>query len=490
MAAGRIVAVDPAARSGGVVPGLPLANAGAMLPELHTFPADPAAEAAARDALAAWAGSYTPWTAVDENGEGPCPGASGLWLDISGCAHLFGGEAALLGDCLSRLRRLGFAARAAVADTPGAAWAVARFADLDANGMVVVPGGGLRAAVLPLPVAALRLDGAAAEGLRRVGLRRIGDIADLPRPPLAARFGAVLLCRLDQALGRQGESLSPRRPVPPLRVSLAFAEPIATAEAIAAALHQLLVDLTRRLVESRQGARRLELILYRVDGTCTGTGIGTSRPVRDPGHLERLFREKLEKIDPGFGIEVMVLAAPAADALGPIQADLNGRDGVGDEGLARLIDRVGNRLGPANVARLVPQASHIPEKACRAVSALGPPAPSGIPAPGEHRPAALRPIQLLAWPEPVEVMAPVPDHPPLMFRWHGRPHRVVRADGPERIGPEWWLAAMPLDPEAAERTTRDYYRVEDDQGRRFWLYREGLYRPDGAPRWYLHGMFP
>lgn len=486
----RIVAVNPAARTGGIRPGLPLADAHAVLPELRALPADPVAEARALDRLAAWCGRYTPWTAVDGDGGDPCPGAGGLWLDVTGCAHLFGGEAALLQDVLRRLEGLGFAARAALADTPGAAWAVARFGDLGGKGTAVVPAGGLRAALVPLPVAGLRLEDAAAEGLRRVGLRRIGDLIDLPRAPLAARFGDAVLRRLDQALGRVGESLSPRRPVTPLRARLAFAEPIAAPDDIAAAVRHLLAGLCRRLVEARRGARRLDLILYRADGTCAETAIGTSRPVRDAGHLERLFREKLESLDPGFGVEVMVLAASVADDLEPQQADLTTGGAATDEELARLIDRLGNRLGAANVARLRPQASHIPEKACREETALATSAPL-LAAAGNNdfRPMSPRPLHLLAWPEPVEVMAPVPDHPPLMFRWHGRPHRVVGADGPERIGPEWWLVEEPLNPEAAERATRDYYRVEDADGRRFWLYREGVYRADRAPRWYLHGVF-
>jgi protein ImuB len=298
-----------------------------------------------------------------------------------------------------------------------------------------------------------------------------------------------VLRRLDQALGRLGESLSPRRPVASLRARLAFVEPITRPDDIAAAVRHLLVDLCRRLTETRQGARRLDLVLYRADGTCAGTAIGTSRPIRDAGHLERLFAEKLESLDAGFGIEVVGLAASVADALGPLQAMLGAGGAAAEEGLARLIDRLGNRLGAANVARLAPRASHIPEKACLEEAAL--PSFSAPPAAGkdDFRPSLPRPLHLLAWPEPVDVMAPVPDHPPVMFRWHGRPHRVARADGPERIGPEWWLADEPLDPAAAERATRDYYRVEDVDGRRFWLYREGLYRADGAPRWYLHGVF-
>lgn len=483
----RVVAVDRAARAGGIRPGLPLADAYAVLPELRALPADAVADAKVLEGLAAWCGRYTPWTAVDSQAD-PLPGAGGLWLDVTGCAHLFGGEAALLRDVVRRLEGLGFAARAAVSDTPGAAWAVARFGAVAEDGTAEIPEGGLRAALAQLPVAALRLNGTTAEGLRRVGLRRIGDLIDLPRAPLAARFGEAVLRRLDEALGRRGESLSPRRPVAPLRARLAFAEPIAAPGHIAAGLRHLLADLCRRLAEARRGARRLELVLYRTDGTCVATTVGTGRPVRDVCHLERLFREKLEGLDPGFGVEVMTLAAAVAEELEPSQGDLTA-GGAADEDLGRLIDRLGNRLGAANVARLLAQASHLPEKACREVPVLAA-SPPPVAGDGAFRPLSPRPLHLLAWPEPVEVIAPVPDHPPLMFRWHGRPHRVVRADGPERIAPEWWLADEPLDPEAAERATRDYYRVEDERGRRFWLYREGLYRADKAPRWYLQGVFP
>ncbi len=486
----RIAAASPTAQQGGVVPGLPLADARALLPSLQTFEADPAADLRALDALAGWCGRYTPWTAADP--DGGTVGAAGLWLDISGCAHLFGGEEALLGDLVRRLSRQGFVARAAVAATPGAAWAVARFAAPGREGVAVVPEGGVIEALAPLPVAALRLDAAAVEGLDRVGLRRVGDLIPLPRAPLAARYGTAVLKRLDQALGRSGESLSPRVPVPPLLARMAFAEPIGRAEDIAAAVRRLLDDLCVQMDAAGKGARRLELTLFRTDGSRTGTAIGTSRPARDPAHLETLFREKLDGLDPGFGVEVMVLAVPAADALGPVQDGLDGRGAAERaEGLARLVDRVGNRLGADRVSRFADRASHIPERACREIPALSPaPAvPAEALAEGPHRPARPRPVHLLPWPEPIEVMAPVPDHPPVMFRWHRRQHRVVRAEGPERIGPEWWREERPLDAAAGEQATRDYYRVEDADGRRFWLYREGLYKPGLAPRWYLHGVF-
>ena len=405
-----IAAVNPAAEAAGLRPGFSLANARALVPGLATFEADPAADRGALEKLAGWCGRYTPWTAVDDCAAGA--GAGGLWLDISGCAHLFGGEAALLDDLTRRLRAFGFAARAAIADTPGAAWAVVRFADTGAT-TVVAPGEGRRV-LAPLPVAGLRLPPATVEALGRVGLRCIADLAQVARAPLAARFGAAPLKRLDQALGRTDEALSPRRPVAAPRARLAFAEPISRADDIAAALGLLLAELCARLEKAHQGARRLELVLYRVDGATASAVIGTGRPVRDADHLTRLFAEKLGALDAGFGVETITLAATAADPLSPVQAGLDGHGGT--EGSARrtahLVDRLGNRLGADDVVHLSPRASHIPERASHAVSALAQaPWPGGATAddPGRRRP---RPLHLLPSPEPIQVVAPVPDDAP------------------------------------------------------------------------------
>ena len=463
----RIAAVNPTAREAGVTPGLSLADARALAPDLHTTETDPVADRRMLEWLADGCRRYTPWTALDGDDLGH-GGSAGLWLDISGCAHLFGGEGALLEDLTGRLAKLGFDARAAIADTPGAAWAAVRFADTK-----IVAAGTTHRTLDPLPVAGLRLPVAVIEGLQRMGLRRIGDLAALPRAPIAARFGKILLDRLDQALGRLREPLSPGRPVPPLHVRLAFAEPIATNQDIAAAQRRLLDQLCAFLKDAHQGARRLKLTLYRTDDSHTGTAVGTGRPVNDPDHLERLFREKLEKLDSGFGVDVMVLAATAVAPLAPAQMDLDSRDRARDEGVGRLLDRLGNRFGPTRVMRLEARASHIPERTCHETSVFTLP----VPVTGE-RPSRPRPIHLLPWPEPVEVMAPVPDHPPLMFRWRRAQHRVTRADGPERIAPEWWIDGAP----PPEEGVRDYYRVENPQGQRFWLYREGLYRPDTPPR--------
>ena len=488
----RITAVDHAATAGGVAPGQPLADARAVLPGLLVADADPAGDRRALAMLADWSGRYTPWTAMDNTDDqcsGRKPGDGGLWLDITGCAHLMGGEAALLADLTGRLTGLGLAAVAAAADTPGAAWAIARFVD---NGPLVrrVPTGETRSAIAPLPVAALRLPAATSAGLQRVGLRRVGDLIDRPRAPLAARFGTAVTTRLDQALGTVDEPLSPRRPPPALRVRLAFAEPIGRTEDIARATRHLMNDLTDRLAAARLGVRRLELAAYRADGTATLVDAGTSRPTRDPDHLWRLLRDKLGALDPGFGVDVMALAAVVADPLLPTQGTFEPGCET-DDGIAQLVDRLGSRLGTANVVRLAARASHLPERACRPLPALA--ADPGVPPSGalagDQRPRRPRPVHLLPSPEPIEVVAPVPDGPPALMRWRRVAHRIVAAEGPERIGTEWWLEDRGHDPRHTGQP-RDYYRVELADGRRLWVFRAGRFHPGEPPRWYLHGVFP
>jgi len=482
----RIAATNAAAQAVGVVPGLTLADARALVPDLTVAETDTAAGRRALEGLADWCGRYTPWTAVDGTDvyPGDRGGGAGLWLDITGCAHMFGGERNLVDDLVGRLAGFGFAAAAAVADTAGGAWAVARFTE---GTSVILPPGDVVAALTPLPMNGLRLPPKTIEDLSRVGLRRIGDLTALRRTPLAARFGDLVLERLDQALGRVDEPLSPRRPAPAMHVRLAFAEPVGRTDDIALATRRMLDELCARLAAAHLGVRRLELALYRTDGTVVRAAIGTSRPVRDPDHLERLFRENLDGLDPGFGVEVTVLAATVVAPLAPAQSTMGFELREQAEAVGRLIDRLGNRLGAGNVMRLVDHPSHVPERACRRVSALtGEPAAARD---GDQRSRQPRPLQLLPWPEPIEVMAPVPDGPPVLFRWRRAHHRVAAAEGPERIEPEWWREEDAPDP-ARRSAIRDYYRVEDAQGHRFWIYREGFYRPDVAPRWYLHGLFP
>jgi len=486
----RVVAANPAAADAGVRPDMVLADARALVPGLLALPATPAADTKALTALADWCGRYSPWSAVD--------GDDGLLLDISGCAHLFGGEPALLDDLLARLEAFGLCGRAAAADSLGAAWAVARHG---ATPAVVVPPGGGHAVLAGLPVAALRLPPEVAEDLVRLGLRTVGDLYALPRAALAARFGDRLALRLDQALGREDEPLSPLAPGLRFWARLAFAEPIGHRDDITRAAAQLCAELCKSLAQAGRGARRLELALYLVDGTVKRIAIGLARPVREPAHLMRLLADRLPALEAGFGADLMTAAAPRTEPLAAGQATLDnlappppgeapGAADLADPELGRLVDRLGNRLGLVNVARLVPQQSHLPE---RAVRVLAPLAPLSTSAAGDWPASAGRPVYLLPAPEPVEAVAEVPDGPPVLFRWRGLAHRVRRADGPERIAPEWWREGE-TSAAALAVGSRDYYRLEDSRGRRFWLYRQGLYAAAGdapapAPRWYLHGFF-
>jgi protein ImuB len=473
----RLAAVCPRARQAGLAPGQMLADARALLPALQVHPAEPVADARLLDELALWCERYTPEVAIDRSAPHETGGA--LWLDITGCAHLCGGEAALRADLLARLRRQGLAAAAALADSPGAAWAAARFAAAERQ---IVPPEGARAALAPLPVAALRLEPALAALLERLGLARIESLYPLPRAALTARFGEIVVSRLEQALGRRAEPISPRRARPAQRAHLPLAEPLLT--------RRLLEQLCAGLAAAGLGARRLTLALYRVDNSSVAAAIGTSRPCRDPRQLDRLFAEKLAQVDPGFGIERALLTADVVEPLLPEPLAWRGL-GAGDldqaRDLAPLVDRLSNRLGAGAVSQLVPVASHLPERAQRRVPALSAPAPLPFAPPRRHGSAPARPLRLLVRPEPIEAIAALPDEPPALFRWRHALHRVAWARGPERLAPEWWRAPE-VDPDVL---TRDYFAVEDSEGGRFWLFREGLYRAGVAalPRWYLHGLF-
>lgn len=466
----RIVAVDVAARRLGITVGMTVADALAVQPDLVLAPLDADADRALAEHLSDWCSQYTPWAATDLWG-----GGFGLWLDITGGAHLFGGEGPMVAELTARLQRLGFTARAAVADTPGAAWAWARHG----SATPCLPSQGQREALAPLPVAALRLAAETLAVLQRLGLRSIGDLYPLSRAGLAARFGREVALRLDQALGHEPEPISPCRPPPDHRVHAAFAEPVGRAEDVAEAVRRLLERLCHRLEAEGAGLRRLEVTVFRVDASWRDIAIGTSRPTRGPAHLFRLLREDLPRLDPGYGVESLRLTALDVTPLPAEQATLAGGAGggpapAGEEEFARLLDALGNRLGFDRVARLVPQQSHLPERAVRR-------APPTARPPATGWPWRRRPLHLFSRPEPVEAVAPVPDSPPLMFRWRNRSHQVVRADSAERIACEWWRSSAP---------ERDYYVVEDQSGRRFWLFREGLYGAATPPRWFMHGIFP
>jgi protein ImuB len=443
-----------------------LAQAQAMVPGLLVMPADPAGDEAALVRIAAWCLRYAPLTAADP--------PAGVWIDASGAAHLHGGEAAMLSHMLARLQADGFAARAAMADTPGAAWALARY-----GGQVslIVPQGEGARVLSALPVAALRLSEAILTGLRRLGFERIGQLEAAPRAPLARRFGAALLTRLDQAFGRCFEPITPIPPPASLACRAAFAEPIGTAEAFSAVIGQLTTQLCETLEQAGLGALRLDLRFELVDGSAQTISIGTARPSRQAAHLARLLDERLEQVDPGAGVEAMGLRASLVDPLSPHQVDLRQDDHRAD--LATLVDRLSNRLGGGRVYRLAPVESDVPERSVRPLAALAP-------ACGATWPEALpRPVRLFRPPQLIEAMALLPDHPPVAFIWRRVRHRVRHADGPERIYGEWEKRDCEL------WAVRDYFHVEDETGRRFWLYRSGngTDPSTGDLRWFLHGLF-
>lgn len=478
-------AVNRAAAAVGLAPGMTLADARARVPGLLAHAADPLGDARALAGLVRWGGRYTPlaapWSFAGDglNGHGP-NGLDGLWLDIGGSAHLFGGEAALLADAHARLARFGFTARGAIADTAGAAWAMARFG---AGG--VLPSGAAREMLAPLPMAALRLAPATAEALSGVGLRRIGDLYGQARAGLARRFGAALLRRLDQALGTTDEPLSPPPQPAPLLARMAFAEPVGHMADIEAAARALLDDLCAQLARAGLGAGRVVLRLRHAGGGATEITAATGRPSRSPGHLMALLEGRIAGFAPGFGIDAITAHARMTAPLAATQAALlTGGEARDEEDTGRLvdrlIDRLANRLGPRRVRRLAAHASHIPERAWRAVPATDKKLPPQPPAP-----TAPRPPRLLACPEPLTVITPAPGAPPAVIRWRGQLRRIVRADGPERIGPEWWRLEI-----GGQTETRDYYRLEDADGRRLWVFRQIARTAAGAPRWYLHGVFP
>ncbi|MES2343116.1 MAG: DUF6504 family protein [Pseudomonadota bacterium] len=465
----RLAAVDRAGRKLGLFVGQKAADAAAIAPELVTAEAEPEADAQALSALTDWCVRFSPAVAADE--------PDGLFLDISGVAHLWGGEARLLADFQTRLTANGLAFRAAIADTPGAAWALAHYGQ---DGAIAEPGRQI-SLLAPLPPAALRLAPETAAQIDRLGLKALAQLFVIPRAPLARRFGIETLTRIDQALGRSKEALTFRRPPNPWFARLAFAEPISTPEDMARVAFDVTAKLCRRLETEGQGARRFELCFHRLDGHVAPLTVGLSLAARDPARIAKLFAPKLETIDPGFGIEVVTLEAAEVEPVSGRQARLDSLlEATSAEGLAPLIDRLVNRLGEDRVWKARAVESHVPEQS----AAPGPPMAPPLAGWDPERP---RPLRLFRRPEPLEfVSAPVPDDPPLQFRWRGQLHRVRRAEGPERIGEEWWRGAID---EVRTDHIRDYYRVEDEAGGRFWLFRAGLYAEGVAPRWWLHGLF-
>ncbi len=490
----RLAALDPCALALGLEQGMALADARARHPALLAVEADAQAEAKTLADILDWCRRFTPLAALDA--------PDGVMLDVTGAAHLFGGEEKLQAEIETKLAGQGFTARVALASTPEAAWALARYGPLrflpealDEKHLARLLG--------PLPLAALRLDAELVAGLKRAGLRRIGDIIPRPRAPLAARFGAVLFTRLDALLGRAKSAISPRFEAPPYLAERRFAEGIIAQADIEATLASLAQDLCALLTHHGEGARHLEASFFRVDGAVKHLGLRTSRTLRNPDAIVRLFRERIEALgeaglEADYGFDVVRLAALSVESKAEEQASLDDHINAEND-LADLIDRLGARLGIRRVTRLSLQDRHDPDFVVVSVPASSKARPpksktqSPVSDVSETQGLALpaRPLRLLLRPELIEAIASVPDGPPLRFRWRRVLHEVAAVEGPERIAPEWWQDNRGFRSSSLKSSnfTRDYFRAENREGQSFWLFREGLYRETIEPRWFMHGLF-
>jgi protein ImuB len=470
----RLSAVDAQAAKLGLAPGMALADARAMIPALDVIAADEAADRKLLERIADWCERFSPLVALDP--------PHGLFFDVTGTTHLFGGERAMLESVRRAIAEQGFSVRLALAGTASAARAIAAYAD----GTIVEPGRDAQS-VAPLRVAALMVDPAIVYGLHRAGLKTIGAVAARARHELASRFGGAFVTALDRTLGREDEPISPRHPLPDCMAERRFAEPIVTDDVVADTIFALAESIGGLLEKRGEGARRLEAAFFRADGQMRRIAIVMARPTRDPAIAARLFHEKLDALanplDPGFGFDLIRLSAVTTEPLDPQATSFDSRENEKKE-IDFLIDRLSARFGATRVLRFQPEDTHIPEAASVALPAQSA-TPSKLPWTPLRTPAEAprRPLRLFEKPEPIQVTAEVPDGPPLRFRWRRVLHAVALAEGPERIAMEWWRtqSSMP---------TRDYFRIEDDQGRRFWLYRDGLYeRETSSPRWFMHGVF-
>lgn len=470
----RLYATDGNAQALGIVPGLTLADARALHPGLAVADMDEEADRHWLKRLTQHCLGWSPRVAAMP--------PDGIVVDIAGSEHLFGGEAGLAAQAEETFIAIGMSVRIAVASTAQGALALARHARL--------PVVDERQALRGLPVLALGLGDDATLALRRAGLKSIGDVATRPAASIAARFGADAVTALRRLLGEEHAPIDPLAQPEPLHFERRFAEPVALQASIAACFLDLLHDAARALAERGLGGRRFVLTLFRSDGARHRLAIETGLPTRDPAPVLRLFDERIgtlaDPLDPGFGYDRITLFLPVTEPLAASQPTL---DGSGQEtaALAGLIDRLSTRLGPGSLCRLVPQDSHIPEQAQLALPAIHARAPVHWPAPPAGEPP-LRPLFLFDPPQPVEVIAEVPDGPPHRFRWRRKLHEVRLYEGPERIASEWWRRKGGEAP-GKGGLTRDYYRIEDVRGRRYWIFRHGLYHEKPDPRWYLHGLF-
>jgi protein ImuB len=458
-----IHAVTKTAAERGARVGARLTDARALDPALVAVPADPAGDAALLQRLAKWTSRWSPLVEVD--------GSDGLRLDVSGVAHLFGGEPGLMRDVQRCFARAGLMARVAIAPTAAAAWALVHHDPCICRD-------DLQEKLGPLHTSALRLDADTVRTLERLGLKTIGALFGMPRLALARRFRGAedVVDALDRALGKKPEPLTAAPASPPPRAALRMEEPATHPEAGAQALERLIPGLVRQLQERRLGARRLSLHGFRVDGSVATASVATAIPSREPKHLQRLLMDKAGALDPEFGFDAFALQADWTEDLGAAQESLV-EEPSGEREVARLIDRLTVKLGPAAVRRPQLEESHLPERASGWVTALAKPEPIELP-------GVRRPQRLLDRPEAIDVVYATPEGVPRRFMWRRAVHDIARVEGPERIAPEWWR-------QPSSTRLRDYYRVEDAAGRRYWIYREGVIGDGrgGAPNWFIHGLF-
>jgi protein ImuB len=457
-----ITAANAAAVEKDINTGMLLADARALVPGLQFSDDKPGLAPRLLKKIAEWCIRYAPWTAIDL--------PNGIILDASGCAHLWGGEEAYLSSIEQRLHERGYSLQTAIADTIGAAWAMARFGDRK-----IIPPGKQYEALLPFPPAALRIEADIWERLQKLGLRRISDFIGMPRPALRRRFGQLFLQRIDQALGTAEELIDPVIQAPTYQERLPCLEPIITRTGIEIALKNLLETLCTRLQREEKGLRTACFKTYRVDNQIGEINIQTSRPSHNEHHIFHLFALKLDTIEPALGIELFTLETSKPERLMPAQEKMwELHSGWQGQGFSELIDRLAGRIGNQNIHRYIPEEHHWPERSLRSASSLNEPLKT------MWNRNQNRPVQLLERPELIQVAAPIPDYPPMLFRYKNKVHTIKKADGPERIEREWWLE---------EGAHRDYYTVEDEAGNRYWIFRSGHYG-DHKNQWFLHGFFP
>ncbi len=457
-----ITAANAVAHTYGIDIDMTVADARVILPSLKILDDKPEHSNILLKGLAEWCIRYTPYVGIDS--------ADGLVLDATGCTHLWGGEEAYLTDIVSRLKSLGYHVHATMASTMGAAWAIAHYG----NEYCIVKSNQEAAALVSLPVEALRIEPEIAEKLLSLGLKQIGKIIGMQRSALRRRFGEHILQRLDQAVGNKVEVIEPVLPVEPYAERLPCLASIVTATGIEIALQRLLETICHQLQQEQKGLRVAILKCFRADNKLVQIEIGTNHPSYNSVHLFKLFEQKIETIEPGPGIDLFILEARKVEPVSPLQQKLWQKSiGLDNIHLSELMDRFSGKFGANHIHRFLPAEHYWPERSFKSTSSL------------DEKPTFAwsadkrRPLQLLPKPEYIEVTAPVPDYPPMNFRYKGKLHKIIKADGPERIEQEWWLQ---------QGQHRDYYYVEDEEGRRYWLFRSGHYG-DSSYQWFIHGFF-